>query len=55
MCDQGKHLIGAGVHIVQRFRSSLWLEPWHRADMVLEELIVLHLELKAARRLDWFY
>jgi hypothetical protein len=54
--DQGKsykkqHLIGAGLH-VQRFSplSSRWEHGSVQAGMAQEELRVLHLYLKVARR-----
>jgi hypothetical protein len=48
---KGKHLIGAGLQ-VQRFSPlSLWWEHGSiQAGIVQEELRVLHLHLKAARR-----
>jgi hypothetical protein len=49
---KGQHLIGAGLQ-VQRFSplSSRWEHGNFQADMVQEELTVLHLHLKATSRI----
>jgi hypothetical protein len=52
--SQGQHLVGAGLQ-VQRFSSSSSSSRQEhgsiQADMILEELRVLHLHLKAASRI----
>jgi hypothetical protein len=47
---KGHHLIGAGLQVL-RFKSIIITAGTRQADMVLEELRVLHLVLKANRRL----